>query len=38
MNTTHQVTLTDDYLKVAQYMAIAQNTALRLAYQTSWVW
>ena len=36
MQTTHQIVLTDDYIAEAQRMAIAQNTLLRLLYQTWW--
>jgi membrane protein implicated in regulation of membrane protease activity len=39
MKTTHQIVLTDEYIANAQRLAIAQNTALRLMYQTWWfVW
>ena len=39
MKTTHQIVLTDEYIADAQRLAIAQNTALRLMYQTWWfVW
>lgn len=39
MKTTHQIVLTDEYIAEAQRLAIAQNTTLRLMYQTWWfVW
>lgn len=36
MKTTHEIVLTDEYIAEAQRIAIAQNTALRLMYQTWW--
>jgi hypothetical protein len=36
MKTAHQIVLTEEYIAEAQRLAIAQNTALRLMYQTWW--
>lgn len=38
MKTTHRVVADDEYLMEAQRLSISQNTALRLIYQTPWVW
>ena len=37
MKTAHQIVLTDEYIVEAQRIAIAQNTVLRLMYQTWWI-
>jgi hypothetical protein len=36
MKIAHQIVLTEEYIAEAQRLAIAQNTALRLMYQTWW--
>jgi len=38
MKTTHRVVVDDGYLKEAQRLSISQIAALRLIYQTPWVW
>jgi hypothetical protein len=37
MKTTHKIVLTDEFIAEAQRIAIAQNTVLRLMYQTWWI-
>jgi hypothetical protein len=38
MKTLHRIVVTDEYIKNAQHLMIAQNTTLRLIYQTWWIW
>jgi hypothetical protein len=37
MKIAHQIVLTDEYIAEAQRIAIAQNSVLRLMYQTWWI-
>jgi hypothetical protein len=37
MKTLHRIVLIDEYIKDAQHLMIAQNTTLRLIYQTWWL-
>lgn len=36
MKTTHQIVLTEEYIAEVQRLTVAQNTALRLMYQSWW--